>query len=142
MAETHVLSALKRRYAQTLGLARVGADGAGADLAHIAAVIAMFNPEEDLSAVRPVRPYKAERECWHRSVLRTLKAADRPLRAREVARLVMVAHGINPGDHERLLSISCGLQSTLGRLEAQGFIAVTGKPRRWAIANGSNDPLI
>jgi hypothetical protein len=127
MAETHVLSALKRRYALALG-AR-----ADADLAHLAAVIAMFNPDEDLAAIRPVRPYKAERERWHRSVLRALKVTDRPLRARELARLVMVAHGIDPRDHGRLVSISCGLQATLGRLEAQGFVVVTGKPRRWKL---------
>lgn len=139
MAETHVLSALKRRYAQTLGLVRIGADGVDVDLAHLSAVIAMFNQDEDLSAIRALRPYKADRERWHRTVLRTLKAADRPLRARELARLVMVAHGIDPGDHKRLLSISCGLQATLARMEAQGFVGVTGKPRRWEIAKGSND---
>jgi hypothetical protein len=137
MAETHVLSALKRRYAQTLGLIRIGADGADADLAHLAAVIAMFNPDEDLSAIRAVRPYKADRERWHRSVLRILKAADRPLKAREVARLVMAAHGIDPGDRGRLVSISCGLQATLGRLEEQGFVEVVGKPRRWSASTGS-----
>ena len=133
MAETHVLSALKRRYAQALGLVRIGADGGDADLAHLAAVIAMFNPDEDLSAIRAVRPYKVERERWHRSVLRALKAADGPLRARELARLVMVAHGIDPTDHGRLVSISCGLQATLGRLRNAGLVGVTGKPRRWVI---------
>lgn len=133
MAETHVLSALKRRYAQTLGLIRIGAAGADDDLAHLAAVIAMFNPDEDLAAIRAVRPYKAERERWHRSVLRALKAADRPLRARELARLVMAAHGIDPGDHECLLSISCGLQVTLRRLAERGLVQISGKPRRWAV---------
>jgi hypothetical protein len=133
MAETHVLSALKRRYAQTLGLVRIGADGAADDLAHLAVVIAMFNPNEDLSAIRAVRPYKADRERWHRSVLRILKATDRPLRARELARMVMAAHEADPSDRGRLLSISCGLQATLGRLEAQGFIQCSGKPRRWQL---------
>ena len=135
MAETHVLSALKRRYAQTLGLIRIGAVGADADLAHLAAVIALFNPDEDLSAIRAVRPYKVDRERWHRTVLRTLKAAERPLSARELARRVMAAHGIDPSDMGRLLSISCGLQATLGRLMAQGFVCTTGKPRRWAVVH-------
>jgi hypothetical protein len=137
MAETHVLSALKRRYAQTLGLVRIGADGAADDLAHLVAVIAMFNPDEDLGAIRAVRPYKADRERWHRSVLRALKAADRPLRARELARVVMVAHGIDPADRGRLLSISCGLQATLVRLAESGFVQTTGKPRRWSLTRPS-----
>jgi hypothetical protein len=129
MAETHVLSALKRRFAHVLGAEPLDSNA----LDHLAAVILMFNPAEDLTAIRPVRPYKAERERWHRSVLRALKAADGPLRARELARLVMVAHGIDPADQGRLVSISCGLQATLGRLKAEGFVQVTGKPRRWAL---------
>ncbi len=134
MAETHVLFALKRQYARTLGLARIDPAQAKSDLAHLAAVIRLFSPDEELAAIRPVRPYKADRERWHRTVLQTLKAADRPLRARELARLVLVARGIDASDHARLLSIGCGLQATLGRLEAQGFVCVSGKPRRWGLA--------
>lgn len=133
MAESHVLFALKRRYAQALGMVRIEGAWAETDLAHLAAVIRMFNADEDLTAIRPIRAYKQGRERWHRTVWRILKAADRPLRARELARLVMDAHGIDRADHKRLLSISCGLQGVLGKLEGRGFVTVTGKPRRWSL---------
>jgi hypothetical protein len=64
-----------------------------------------------------------------------LKAADRPLRARELARLVMMDRGVPLDDHKRLLSISCGLQAVLGRLAEKGLVSVAGKPRRWAIVS-------
>ncbi|WP_332770957.1 hypothetical protein [Phenylobacterium sp.] len=134
MAESHVLSALKRRYGQALGMLRGEPAQAKADLAHLTAVIRMFNPAEDLAAIPPIRPYKANRERWNRTVLNILKAADRPLKAMELARLVLVAHGIDPTDQRRLFSISCSLQAVLGRLTAKGLVGATGKPRRWAIA--------
>ncbi|MDB5462672.1 MAG: hypothetical protein JWP23_1061, partial [Phenylobacterium sp.] len=40
----HVLSALKRQYAQALGMVRIEGAQAEADLASLAAVIGMFNP--------------------------------------------------------------------------------------------------
>lgn len=133
MAETHVLSALKRRYGQALGMLRQDPTQAEADLAHLTAVIAMFNPAEDLAAIRPIRPYKVDRERWNRTVLTILKGADRPLRAMELARLVLVAHGIDPTDERRLFSISCSLQAVLGRLAAKGLVSFAGKPRRWTL---------
>lgn len=127
------MSALKRRYGQALGMRRLEPVQAEADLAHLRAVIFMFNPAEDLAAIRPIRPYKVDRERWNRTVLTILKAADRPLRAMELARLVLVAHGIDPTDKRRLFSISCSLQAVLGRLATKGLVSATGKPRRWEI---------
>lgn len=135
MAETHVLSALKRRYALTLGRIAHGEGEAGADLIHLAAVIHMFNPAEDLSAIQRIRPYKPGRERWSRTVIKVLREANEPLRAREIARRVLRARGLDPNDHERMFSISCGLQAVLGRLAKRGLVTVTDKPRRrWAIA--------
>ena len=136
MAESHVLSALKRRYALTLGQLTYGdREQAEADLAHLTAVIAMFNPAEDLSAIRPIRPYKPGRERWSRTVIKVLREANEPLPAREIARRVLRARGLDPNDQARMLSISCGLQAVLGRLAARGFVTVSEKPRRrWALA--------
>jgi hypothetical protein len=52
--------------------------------------------------------------------------------------MVMTARGVDPADHARMLSISCGLQAVLGRLADEGLVAVTGKPRRWAIADAES----
>jgi hypothetical protein len=133
----YVINALRRRYGLLTGALTSGAMGhnqVADDLAHLGAVILMFDPKMDLAAIPPIRPYKPHRERWSRTALRILRTSDRPLRARELARMVMAAHRVPLDDHKRLLSISCGLQAVLGRLEAEGLVVTTGKPRRWAIA--------
>lgn len=124
----YVVSALRRKYAELKG--REDAEA----MAHVGATLRLFSPAEDLAAIPAVRPYKAERERWSRTALSILRTAEKPLRARELARLVMVAHGVDPTDQARLVSISCGLQAVLRRLADQGVMAVSGKPRRWALA--------
>jgi|GEM_PF-3091158 len=104
---------------------------AEADLTNLAAVIRMFSPDENLAAIRPVGPTRLIGSadigpCFNKRS----KGADRPLRAPELARLVMLAQGIDLGDQGRLLSISCGLQAVLGKLEVRGFVSITGKLRR------------
>jgi hypothetical protein len=47
MGDTYVISGLVRRYAKTLGLIRTGEDRTE-DLAHLAAVLRMFQPDADL----------------------------------------------------------------------------------------------
>jgi hypothetical protein len=132
----YVINALKRRYGLAKGqlAANPGSNQAAVDLAHLAAVLVMFDPELDLASIPTVRPYKAQRERWSRTALRILRTSDRPLRARELARMVMTAHHVPLEDHKRLLSISCGLQAVLGRLQAHGLVYTVGKPRRWAVA--------
>lgn len=132
----YVINALKRRYGLAKGQLALnpGSNQAAVDLAHLAAVLVMFDPQLDLASIPTVRPYKPQRERWSRTALRILRTADRPLRARELARMVMTAHRVPLEDHKRLLSISCGLQAVLGRLQAQGLVTTVGKPRRWAVA--------
>jgi len=55
------------------------------------------------------------------------------LKAFELARLVMSAQGVAP-DRRTLFSIGYSLQAVLARLERQGLVKITGKPRRWSIA--------
>ena len=133
----YVINALRRKYGQLLGVQASGAIGhnqVADDLAHVGAVILMFDPQMDLAAIPLVRPYKPHRERWSRTALRILRTAQRPLRARELARMVMREHGVPLDDQKRLVSITCGLQAVLGRLADQGIVAATGKPRRWAIS--------
>jgi hypothetical protein len=133
----YVIAALRRKYGQLAGVLAhgdLGHNQVADDLAHVGAVILMFDPQMDLAAIPLIRPYKPHRERWSRTALRILRTSDKPLRARELARMVMVAHAVPLDDHKRLLSISCGLQGVLGRLEAEGLVVTSGKPRRWAIA--------
>jgi hypothetical protein len=127
-----LLSGLKRRYAETLGLAR--ADPALTDdLAHLAHVIRLFSPFEDLTAIRPIRPYKPQRRRWNRTAMTILRRANAPMTSRELARRVMWASDVAP-DRRTLVSIDCSLQAVLARLERMDLLKATGKPRRWAIS--------
>jgi hypothetical protein len=131
----YVINALTRRYAKAKGEMQgllCDREAVRADMAHLGAVLGMFEPGIDLAAIRPQRPYKARRGRWTRTALDILKKANRPLKARELARLVMSRHGIN-ADHDVMVSIACGLQGSLGKLAALGLVTITGKPRRWAI---------
>ena len=62
--DTFVIIGLRRRYAQTLGALRVAhVDRVRlmSDLTHLAAVIRMFAPGEDVEAIQPVRQWKNRR---------------------------------------------------------------------------------
>lgn len=125
----YVVSALRRKYAELKGM------GDSEGLAHVGATLRIFSPGEDLDAIPAVRPYRADGERWSRTALAILRTADKPLRARELTRLVMQVHGVDPDDQRRLFTISCSFQAVLGRLADRGFVVTTGKPRRWALAD-------
>jgi hypothetical protein len=131
MAETHVLAALKRRYAVTLGQG-----GQADDLAHLAAVIRMFAPGEDVAAIKPVRPYSKRRDgngaVWLREAFRVLRTANAPMSAREIAARVMAARGIEP-DARTAASVECSLLATLGKRVGADVVRVEGRPMRWAL---------
>jgi len=127
-----LLIGLKRRYAETLGLIGAGNVELTEDLAHLAAVIRIFAPFEDLTAIRAVRPYKPQRRRWNRTAMAILRKANAPMTSRELARRVMWASNVEP-DRNTLTSIDCSLQAVLTRLERMEMVTATGKPRRWAI---------
>ena len=126
MAETHVLSALKRRYGEVRWLAEAGADRT-ADLAHLAAVILMFNPAEDLAAIAPVRRNRnhkgRSKRIWIETALDVLRAASEPLTTRQIARRVAQVRGAPP---EALTSIECSIQVTLDKLDG---VVRSGSPK-------------
>ena len=133
----YVIAALKRKYGERKGefSARdmlTDCERIKSDMAHLGAVLAMFEPGVNLAAIRPWRPYKPHRGRWSRTALDILRKATRPLRAYELARLVMSAHGVAP-DRRTTFSIGCSLQAVLARLQAQGLVTAHGKPRQWAI---------
>ena len=132
-ANNHVISALRSRYARTLGLLlRAGPDDAGQlaiDLVHLIAVLRLFGASAD--GIKPIRPYTPP-ERWNRTALAILRTANGPMTARALARRVLEARG-KPPTLGNLQRVECSLHSVLGRLEGRGVVRVGNDPKRWAI---------
>jgi hypothetical protein len=141
MAERHVTAALRRKYAELKGILKfrpeMDAEPTLEALRHVAAVLRMFAPAEDLAAIKPVRPYKPDRSLWTRSALDMLRTADRPLTAREIA-LRLIAAGV--GERADLSSIECSLHASLARIEGRGLERLEGAPKRWRVALAKTEP--
>ena len=128
--QAYVVTALRRKYAELKGL------GDEAAMAHVGATLLLFSLSQDLAAIPAIRPYKGARERWMRTMLDTLRKANRPLTGRELAYAVMRERDVPLSDIKRLKSIECGLHGVLGRLEGQGRRQGVGKAE--AVAVGLN----
>lgn len=137
MAESHVISALRRKYAELKGVLKYlpaeDPEPTLVALRQVGAVLRMFAPSEDLSAVAPIRPYAAHRHRWSRTALDILRREGRPMTARALARRVLEAQGVL-ATAETILPVECSLHAVLGRLEGQGVVRVSEEPKHWAIA--------
>lgn len=131
VADPHVLFALRRMYGELLG--RAGSD---ADVAHVAAVLLLFNPDEDAAAIAPIRPYvirsgKSPRGAvWMRGALDVLRTANAPLTASELAALVIAARGI---PYSRALHRNATASLLTGLKAKPGVVCHHGRPRRWGL---------
>lgn len=140
MAEPLVLSGLKRKYAHTLGLQIVhegDPERLACELAHLVAVILMFNPDQDFGTIKPIRPWSNRRgragRPWTVMALDVLRTANVPLTTREIARRVAIADGVS--DPKTLYSIECSLHSTFARRVGVGVVRKPGSPKRWALGD-------
>lgn len=131
MAENQLIFGLKRKYGQTLGLIAAGQDRRE-DLAHLAAVIRMFRPETDLSAIKPIRPYLAQKNRWSREALAILRNANAPMTPRAIANRILAARGL-PLTRPYQQRIECSLHAVFERLEGRGLVRAEGSPKRWSI---------
>ena len=134
MANTFVVVGLRRKYAELKGRIKYTADCWDDDvldaLRQVGNVLRMFSPDENLTAIKPKRPYKGDRsKNWTRTALDVLRDAEGPLTGREIARRVAKVHGVT--DNATLYSIECSLHVTLPRRE--GVVMVSGSPKRWEI---------
>ena len=137
MAERHVVFALRRKYAELKGVLKFDptADPFATVKAinEVGCVLRMFNPGEDLSAVRPRRPYKPGRShSWTRTGLDILRREGRPMTGRALAKRVLATEGVEP-KADVLMSVECSLHATLGRME--GVWRSPGSWRAEAVAN-------
>ena len=139
VAWSHVLSALKRKYAKI-----VGRPYREEDLAHLVAVILMFNPEEDLGAIRPTRDYPGGRVKWTPLVLQLLRETEHGLSVGQIAPLAMTATGMDANDRTKRRRTSVTLHHTLDRLEARGLVQTgsrDGRPIVWRLAESEREQL-
>jgi hypothetical protein len=129
MTESQLMFGLKRRYGKTLGLLRAGEDRSE-DLAHLAAVIRMFNPDEDLSLIRPIGPYRERRERWSRDALSILRQANSALTVRTLVRLVLSTRSV-PQTRSNIERVESTLRCVLKRLEGRDVVRESNSPQRW-----------
>jgi hypothetical protein len=136
MAETHVVAALKRKYAELKGelkyAPQLDTESLVLSIRQVGCVLRMFSPAEDLTAIKPCRPYKPQRHQWSRRALDILREASRPMTARELARAALAAEGVAP-EPDVLMSVECSLHAVLGRLEGRGLRRELGEPKRWRV---------
>lgn len=129
------LYALRRRYATTLGAIAANPHQTrelAEDLAHLEAVMLMFNPTEDVKVIQPVRPYKARgRRHWCAIAIDVLRDANTPMTTLEIAERVAGVHGVAADDRATRQSIESFLHKALARRE--GIARQSGSPKRWAL---------
>jgi hypothetical protein len=131
MVENQLTHGLKRQYAYTLGMIARGEDRSE-DLAHLAAVICIFQPDADLAAIRPVRPCRKDRAKWLQAGLEVLRKEGSPMTGRAIARRLLEARGI-PLTEKNLKRAECSLYFSFGRMEGDGLMRAEGSPKRWAV---------
>jgi hypothetical protein len=104
LTDTHVVSALKTKRIQVASLIE-SLQGqirqACIDLDHVEAVLLMFDPEVDLSALpaRKVAPVSYDTKGdTGRIILETLRTATKPLSTAQVCEAVMIARRLDTND--------------------------------------------
>lgn len=129
MADPQVIHALRRKYRELLGQG-----GSAEDVSHVAAVLLMFRPGEDLTQLRPLRSYsrhgRNSRRTWIRGALDVLRTANSPMTAREIAERVIAAQGLTLTTALRINVVNSLL---IGLPRKPGVICHGQAPKRWSL---------
>lgn len=143
MAETHVISALVDKRARVDGMIqnrRFQIIRLEMELAHIDAVIKMFNPSYDLEAILPKRsftknPAGVPKGSGGRYALNILRESGEPLTAVEIAQRVLRKLKKAPTD-EAVGMLDASVHSTLSR-RRDGAAAFDASvyPGKWRLAH-------
>ena len=140
MAETHVLSALRGKYAELMGQLRVlerDTERLRVDLDHVECTMRLFDADVELPTGK--RPRKANR--WSvqgngtRSALEVLRDADRPLTAHEITLEAMRRAQMPTDDGIVVKAVASSLRGSLKRRLGRGVVVVDGFPTRWALSS-------
>lgn len=136
MENTYAITALRSRYAHTLGELRAmepKCDKLKEDLAHLAAVIRLFQPTSNLSAIPSIRPKAARRNSYLPQALTILRLANGPMTTREIAKRMLTLRGMVINERT-LTPVESSLLTTLKRKVRDGDLIVTARPKRWSVA--------
>ena len=140
MADPHVISALRGKYAEIMGqitkherdLERLRIDAA-----HIESAIRLFDPSYEVATISGKRPKKpsrwARQGAGTRTALEILRQADRPLTAHEIALAAMHRHGMPTDDGDTVKAVAASLRGGLMRRIGKGVIQHDGFPKLWSI---------
>ncbi len=141
MARKHVVTTLERKYARLLGhQAKIKYTSLSLvkDMAHIEAVIRLFEPLWDRDCVKPIM-YRGESR-WakkgqgSRAAIEVMKKAAKPLSATEIARAAYLECGMEPPGNDELRLVGTDLIYSLRRQFAGQITMIEGRPRRWMLA--------
>ena len=138
MARPHVVTALEGKYARLLGFQarlRVPSHSIAADLAHIEAVMALFDHTWDKITIKPIAPRYPSR--WRkkgegvRAAFAAIKAAQGPLSATEIAREAFVEAGMVPPCNNELRIVGTDLIYSLRNHLGERLTAIGDQPVRY-----------
>jgi len=110
------------------------------DLDAIDAAIRLFDPEADITAIRPRRyppRHAAFRGEMMRHVMSCLRLAKEPITTRDIALVVMKARGLSPEDAELLVTIRKRVGACIWKLKQAGAVkeaAGVGDLKEWALS--------
>lgn len=127
-ADPQVIHALRRKYRELLGRG-----GSTQDVAHVAAVLLMFRPDEDLSGLLPLRSYARQTDTastWLRGALDALRMANAPMSAAEIAERVIAAQGLV---YSRALHRNATASILTSLKSKPHVIRHVGRPTRWSV---------
>ncbi len=124
----YVLAGLTKRRAELSGEAEVlhaRLMEIGADVGHLDAVIRQFDPDYDLSSIRPKRPRGpdvAGRGEMSRFILGVLRDATEPVMTQEVARRLMTERGQDMEDRRLVAQTMKRVGMALSRQKTNGVV--------------------
>jgi hypothetical protein len=100
---------------------------------HLAHVIRLFAPGEDVEAIKPVHQWRDRRgrANWSRLALDVRCKANAPMTKRAIANRIARAEGVT--DPKTVASIECSMRITLEKRIGEGVVRVEGSPNRWRL---------
>ncbi|MEQ9639965.1 MAG: hypothetical protein RIM84_08070 [Alphaproteobacteria bacterium] len=138
----HVISALVRKRAEIAGYlqqAEDKADGLRADLAHVDAVLRMFDPARIVEAIPPRPPRTIVRYFGHgqlsRRVIDTLRRAAEPMECADIAKAIMPSANLDIADDALVAEVAERVRYCLKHHRKNGRVVSSqrGKQVTWAL---------
>ena len=127
MADTHVISALRKKRAEVSGYIHdleKKVRHLRAQLAHIDATIRLFSPETDPNAIPPRRVYRRSRYFSSGEVTKrcqdVLREASEPMTALAIAEALMATKGLSSDDGLLTRRVGDGVLAVMRKLAKRG----------------------